>query len=229
MNPKDKEVHIRRTMERFEKFGADEKTLGWPKNKTWLRYQVLTEAGDFNQKSILDLGCGYADLYHWLKEQGWEGKYTGFDIVPKHIEVAKNRYPHLDIREIDILETSIDETFDYVLTCGVMNAKVLEENNEIYIEKMLKKMFELSRIAVVSDFLSPYVDFQGPWAYHPKMDVILNIIRKISKRFAIRHDYMPYEFAVYIFKDDVINKDLNVFEQQLGKYNKKGQASGQES
>jgi SAM-dependent methyltransferase len=212
MNPKDKQIHITRTMERFEKYGDDQRTLGWPKNKTWLRYQVLTEAGDFNNRSILDLGCGYADLYAWLIDKGWKGEYTGYDIVPKHIEIAKNRYPELEIKEIDILENCTERTFDYVLACGVMNAKVLDENNEAYIEKMLAKMFELARIAVVADFLSPYVDFQGQWAYHPKMETIQTIINKLTKRFTIRHDYMPYEFAVYIYKDDKIIKDLNVFE-----------------
>jgi len=174
-----------------------------------------------NDKEILDLGCGYADLYNWLIEKGWKGRYSGFDIVPKHVEVAKSRFPELEIKEIDILEKTIENKFDYVFACGIMNAKVLEENNELYIERMLTKMFELSRVGVASDFLSPYVDFQGPWAYHPKMEVILNIVRRLSKRFIIRHDYMPYEFTIYIYKDDTINTELNVFEQQLIKYNKR--------
>jgi SAM-dependent methyltransferase len=217
MNPKDKEVHIRRTMERYAKFGADPRTIGWPKNKTWLRYTVLTNVGDLQEKSILDLGCGYADMYQWLTDRGWRGEYTGYDIVPKHIEVAKKKYPHLEIMELDILETVPVRQFDYVFACGVMNAKVLEENNEEYVEKMLGCMFNLARIAVATDFLSPYVDFQGQWAYHPKMETILAIIRKLSKRFVVRHDYMPYEFSVYIFKNDTIDTGLAIFNEHMGK------------
>ena len=215
MNSKDKETHISRTMERFSKYGVDSRTLGWPKNNTWQRFKVLSEVGNLNNKTILDLGCGYADLYNWLGENGWQGKYIGYDIVPKYVEVARSRYPAVEICEIDILEKDISEKYDYVMACGVMNAKVLEENNDLYIEKMLSKMLQLARVAVSCDFLSPYVDFQGPWAYHPNMDVIIGIIRRLSKRFAIRHDYMPYEFTAYIYKNDLVDKELNIFEEKL--------------
>ena len=210
MKEDDKKAYIERYKARFEQYGYDPRTLGWFKGRQKLRFYILTSISNTDNCSILDLGCGFADLYDYLVESGWHGKYTGYDIVPKLIEVAKERHPELDLQVRDILTDPFTENFDYVFASGVFNARI-SENNESYLGDMLAKMVEVANIGVAVDFMSTYVDFQQEIAYHAEPAVIFNMCKKLSKRVTLRHDYMPYEFAVYIYRDDNVSEGKNVF------------------
>lgn len=210
MKEEDKRAYIERYETRFQQYGCDPRTLGWFKGRQKLRFYILTSIGNLDNRSILDLGCGFADLYDYLIERGWRGKYTGYDIVPKLIEVAKQRHPKLDLQVKDILTDPVTENFDYVFASGVFNAK-LSGDNESYIRDMLARMFEIADVGVAVDFLSTYVDFQQEIAYHADPTVIFKMCKNLSKRVTLHHDYMPYEFTVYIYKNDSINKEKSVF------------------
>ncbi|MFX0210363.1 MAG: class I SAM-dependent methyltransferase [Candidatus Hodarchaeota archaeon] len=218
MNPKDKKMYIERYEKNYERYGYDPRTLGWSKGRQEIRFHVLTSIGDVRNKSILDLGCGFADLYDFLVRRGWQGKYTGFDIVPKLVEVARERHPGIDVRLSDILEDDTDEKFDYILASGVFNAKLSGESNELYIKKMMQKMFEMAYIGISVDFMSSYVDYRQEETYHVEPEVVFKMCKKLSKRVILRHDYMPYEFAVYVYKEDSINVKRNIFSQFLREY-----------
>ena len=53
-----------------------------------LRFQKIYEAGIGNNDSILDVGCGVAHLHTFLSNQGWSGKYLGFDPNKKAIDLV---------------------------------------------------------------------------------------------------------------------------------------------
>lgn len=218
MNPKDKRKYIERYEKNYRKYGCDPRTLGWCVGRQEMRFHVLTSIGDVGNKSILDLGCGFADLYDFLMRRGWQGRYTGFDIVPKLVEVARGRHPGVDIRLLDILEDDIDEKFDYIFASGVFNAKLVGESNKLYIKKMMQKMFEMANSGVSVDFVSSYVDYHQEETYHAEPERIFKMCKKLSKRVILRHDYMPYEFAVYVYKEDSIDEKRNVFSEFLKQY-----------
>ena len=52
-----------------------------------LRFQKIYEGGIDNNDSILDVGCGVAHLHTYLGNQGWRGKYLGFDPNKKAIDL----------------------------------------------------------------------------------------------------------------------------------------------
>lgn len=210
MKEEDKMVYIERYETRFHKYGYDPRTLGWTKGRQKLRFHILTSIGDMNNRSILDLGCGFADLYDYLLEHGWNVMYTGFDVIPKLIEVAKQRHPGLNLQIKDILIDPVIESYDYVFASGVFNAK-LSEDNELYIKNMLAKMFEMSNVGIAANFLSTYVDFQGEIEYYADPTLVFKMCKSLSKRVLLRHDYMPYEFTVYIYKDDTVVEEKNIF------------------
>ena len=69
---------------------------------------------------ILDFGCGIADLYPYIKDRGLNVEYTGIDIMPLFIKMAKDRYGD----EIKILNTNVLyflEKFDWVFASGVFS------------------------------------------------------------------------------------------------------------
>jgi SAM-dependent methyltransferase len=209
MKESDINEYINRYTERFNEFGFSPETLGWGKNsKQTIRFGVLSEyALKYKKSSVLDIGCGFADLYLFLKTNGWEGKYTGTDLVPVLLEKARELYPEIDLLQIDIEDEEL-KSADYVIASGIFNAKISEESNESHIEKSLELMFKLCNKALCVDFMSTYVDFQKDAAWHTSPEWAFNIAKKLSKRIILRNDYMPYEFSLIIFKDDTIENSV---------------------
>ena len=51
--------------------------------------------------SVLDIGCGFADFYHFLRSRGFNGQYLGVDIVPEFVSLAKESIkdcPNAEVR-----------------------------------------------------------------------------------------------------------------------------------
>ncbi|MEA2017618.1 MAG: hypothetical protein U9N59_04145, partial [Campylobacterota bacterium] len=64
----DKETVVKRYSDRYKKFGHSPKSLGWDKGKQNLRYHILFEEFDLENKSILDIGCGFGDANKLIRE-----------------------------------------------------------------------------------------------------------------------------------------------------------------
>ncbi len=208
MNEQDVKEYIKRYHKRFEEFGYSPQTLGWGVHpgKHLVRYAALSElACKQPQSSVLDVGCGFADLYDFMLASGWKGSYTGVDIVPDLLAVAHQRHPSLDLRQMDLSNNhnELDE-YDFVISIGIFGAALKAEPNEIHVERTLRIMWEHSRVAVCADFQSVYVDYQQPGAWHADPAWLLPMARKITKRLSLRMDYIPYEFALILYKADQI-------------------------
>ena len=86
---------------------------------TWLKknkyyHNHLLKLFSFNIPSdskIIEIGCSTGELLNKLKPS----KGTGLDISSTAIELAKNKYPHLDFSVDDIENLRLDEKFDYVI------------------------------------------------------------------------------------------------------------------
>ncbi len=213
MNEPDRKDYIQRYESRLREFGYSPESLGWGTHgRQPVRFGVLAESELRRpQSSVLDVGCGFADLYDFLGEHGWHGQYIGLDIVPGLLEEARKRHPHLDLREADITaDTAALPACDFVIASGVFNATLATGNNETHIQTSLRSMFGLAQVAVAVDFMSSYVDFKKPGSWHTDPGHALTWAKNISRRVALRNDYMPYEFALFIYADDTVS-DQNVF------------------
>jgi len=211
----DRLDYIERYEKRLKEFGYSPAALGWGVHgRQEIRFQVLAEAAlAAPESSVLDVGCGFADLYDFLTDHGWKGQYTGIDIVPGLLRIARERRPGLDVREADITDegASIGE-YDFVISSGTFNAALPSGDNASHIETALRRMFSHARKAVCVDFLSSYVDFQKPGAHHTDPAWALATCKRLTRRVALRHDYMPYEFSVFLLRDDRIS-ERNVFQE----------------
>jgi 2-polyprenyl-3-methyl-5-hydroxy-6-metoxy-1,4-benzoquinol methylase len=210
MREDDKEKIIASYNETLRKYGYDPRSLQDFKGREHVRYKVLSEIGDLNGCSILDVGCGFGDFGGFLIKSGLNVTYTGYDINPNIIKVAKEAHPSFRFEVKDLEEEHVEEKFDWVFGSGLFNHKI--SNNEAWINRMLEKMVDLCKKGVGANFLSTYVDFMQDISYHASPEVMFSFCKRLSKRVTIRHDYMPYEFTVYIYKDDRINQ-RNVFEE----------------
>lgn len=206
---------IERYNERLKKYGYDPRTLGWLKGRQPIRFKILSEIGDLSNCSILDVGCGFGDLYGFLMKKGLTIEYTGVDINPNLIEIARNIYPHAQFEVKDFLEGNKGE-FDWVFSSGFFNFRL--PDNKSFIRTMLKKMFEMCKKGIAADFLSSYVEFRNEDAYYTCPEDVFTFCRTLSRRVTLRHDYMPFEFCIYVYRNDQIN-ERNVFRDFLERVN----------
>ena len=187
----------------YYKFGYHPASVGWPKGRQEIRFQIMSEIGNLNNCKILDVGCGFGDMVTFLKTKKIRAKYLGVDINPLFIKIAKEKGPEVDFQIRDVEEKRFREKFDWVFAIGTTNMA----GSYKYISNLLKEMLRISKRGIAMDFMSTYVDFQRPESFHASPEKVFGIAKKLSKRVVIRHDYLPFEFCVYIYKNNELKKD----------------------
>lgn len=192
--------------ERLTRFGENPKTLGWLKGRQGIRFSILTEIGIMDNMRILDVGCGFGDLYRYLKRKKINFTYTGLDLNPNLLAVAKRKYPKVTFKQFDLEKDTLDRKYDWIIISGVFNFK--RKDNYRFIETSLRKLFKNCNKGIAIDFMSSYVDYENPNSFHASPEKIFNIVKKISDRITIRHDYMKFEFSVYIYKNNKSSKNF---------------------
>ncbi|TXI46812.1 class I SAM-dependent methyltransferase [Methylophilus sp.] len=219
----DKQETIERYSSRYQKFGYSPKSLGWDKGKQDVRFEILTSQYDFSEKSILDIGCGFGDLNKTLNAKYANNySYLGVDLVPDLVIEARKQYvgDKINFRTGDFLDISFENTFDFVIASGIFNHRLNNANNYDLIEAAIIKALSLSKDGLAFDFLSDKVDYQLEHTFHSSPEKILSIAYKYSRNIVMRNDYMPFEFALFIFKDDSFSTEdtlFNRFKKQMNK------------
>lgn len=213
MNKSDINYIIERYTKRYNEYGYSPKSLGWDKGKQDIRFDILTSFYNFENKNILDIGCGFGDLNKTLKQKTKKYFYTGVELVePLYLE-AKKHYvgKHIHFENQNILEFNSIKLFDYAISSGIFNHKTSELNNYVFIEEVIVKALSMCRDGIAFDFLSDKVDYQYNYTFHSSPEKVLSIAYKYSRNVVLRNDYMPFEFALFIFKNDSFEKKDTVF------------------
>lgn len=218
MDPKERDRTIRRYVQQLKRYGKCQKTLGWMKGRQKVRFAAALEGltlQDF--PSVADIGCGFGDLYDFMHDQGWKGHYCGVDIVPDLIEIARSTHTghnNIDFRVVDILEERLDNKADLVMALGIFNNRTKGDHFQ-YIKDMLSVIWESSRNLVCVDFLSTTAASQREELFFADPAVMLSLAQKYSKRVQIHHSYMPFEFMVKIWRDDIFTTEHPVFSSYM--------------
>jgi SAM-dependent methyltransferase len=212
--PIDRESIIERYTRRFGAHGHSPMTLGWNKGNQEIRFDVLTSQYNFRGKRILDIGCGFGDLIGMLSAKyGDDYIYHGVDLVPALIQEARRLHSGSDATFscADILDETFAGEYDYAIASGIFNHKMKAITNYTVIEAVMSKAFRLSRDGIALDFLSDKVDYRHAHTFHSSPGKILNLAYRFSRNVVLRNDYMPFEFSVFINKDDSFSQQSSVF------------------
>lgn len=210
---KDEKNVIDRYSKRYDEFGYSPLSLGWNKGNQDVRFDILTSQYDFEGKHVLDIGCGFGDLNNTLCRKTKKYYYTGIDLVESLILEAKKQQTNSNVTFFsqNILEFETDIQFDYAISSGIFNHKLENGDSYLFIENVIKKALLLCKDGIAFDFLSDKVDYQLEHTFHSSPERILSIAYKYSRNIVLRNDYMPFEFSVFIFKDDSFDKDNSLF------------------
>lgn len=200
----------------FDYHGYSPKSLGWKNGKQFLRFHQLTATWQLKGSTWLDVGCGFGDFIKFLRfSEVDDFHYTGIDIVSEFVEFAKNKHTRSNCNFLNdsFLNKKFIDKYDYVIASGTFNSKVNGLNGYEYIEANMSKMFALCKKAVAIDFITNRVDYKHEHNFNSNPEKILSLAYKLSKRVVLRNDYLPFEFAVIIYKDDTFNPQLTVYSE----------------
>lgn len=219
---------IEETVKYYQKLymqhGLSPKSLGWDKQKQYLRFSVLmSEFKDLISPSVLDVGCGFGDLNYFLKDTFSNYSYTGIDITPELIKTAKSIYAgdeKINFILGDFITERFDSSFDIVVASGTFNTKFSSGKNMEFIENVMAKAFYIAEEGVAFDFLSDKVDYQYKHTFHSSPEKILSIAYSHSKNIILYNNYMPFEFSIIVFKNSSFSKESTVFERPIQFKNK---------
>jgi len=92
---------------------------------------------NFIPNSILDISCGTGDLVNELSK---EYEVVGSDISAEMINVAKKKYPHLIFYVSDMVDLSLENKFDLILSPFDSVNYIIRQNN---LERAFKNIYYL--------------------------------------------------------------------------------------
>jgi len=200
--------------ESFSLHGDSPAALLTPKGRSELRFRAIAPFLSENKVSILDYGCGLGYLYEYLIKLGCNIDYTGVDILPSFVQTCRQKYP--DQAKFRVVDPTSDITkkFDVVFSSGVFNLATSadEKTSKEYAFNKLEQLFKLANEALICDFPSPFVDFKQDKAQHFSLEEIAKFcVDKLTRRFTLRHDLLPYEFTLTAYRRADIQRPENFF------------------
>lgn len=193
--------------ESLARYGDDPRGVNWrDRDSQALRFRLLAEMGGWQGRSVHDIGCGLAHLHDYLAEQGLGCDYLGTDISPAMIDTARARLgDRARLAVADVLKDGVrpDLQADFVVNSGIFTVRGDNDRAEwqSFVEAMVERMFQLSRVGIAFNMMTSYVDYQDAHLfYHPPQDMMDFCIRKLSRKVAIRHDYPLWEYTVHVWR-----------------------------
>jgi SAM-dependent methyltransferase len=189
-----------------------------PKGRQGQRFDILLDeiARDDPDSafSILDFGCGLGHLLEHLGGRFPDCRYHGVDIVADFIEA--NRLKFGGRAEFEHIAPNFEpmHTYDYVFVSGTFNLSYFNDKaeNEAYVRNQIKMLFGKTRRIMTCDFMTSHVDFQQPDATHMDPGEMCTFAaEELTRRFKLRHDYMPYEFAMVLYRRAEILRPDNTY------------------
>lgn len=199
VNPQDLAAEKRFYNRSFKRYGYDPRSLGWILGTQQIRFRQLIGIGNLKGCSVLDVGCGFGDLYGYLIAMGIKVDYTGVDLNENFINVARNVYPDAHFIVADFEDERISGKFDWAFESGIFNLKINDNNS--FIRNTLKKMFKVVRRGVAADFIGAHAAIKDHGLYYQDRGELLSFCGTLSKRLLLKSDYRPPEFCIYMYKD----------------------------
>ncbi|HYN79374.1 MAG TPA: class I SAM-dependent methyltransferase [Lamprocystis sp. (in: g-proteobacteria)] len=113
----------------LRRYGHNAQGAHWESEHTQrVRFTVLRRLlpADLSGLTLVDVGCGLGDLYHYLEsESALPGRYIGLDVCEPMVEIARTRTGQRILLR-DALQDRLPPA-DYYVCSGAMNTLTREE------------------------------------------------------------------------------------------------------
>jgi len=179
----------------LEKYGKSAQGVRWNSQKSqFIRFKILVNflPKEIDRLSIVDAGCGFGDLYLYLKEEYKAPKsYVGLEMMQEMITEAKVR-TGCEIYDCDILKDKLIEA-DYYVCSGAMNILTCFETT-----LFISRCFKASKKGFIFNLLEGEDESLVYNYFLPKE--IKKIAKELGATIKIKKGYLERDFSVAFYK-----------------------------
>lgn len=181
-------------------YGHDIRAIDYGRATTQtLKFSILCDGLDLAGRSVLDVGCGFADLSRYLAARNIDVAYRGIDISGEMIAAARALDPALPLLHGNILEADIPEkSVDIVIATGVFY--LLGPDAEALSRRLIERTFSIAREAVAFSTLSTWAPYVENGEHHSDPAALLDFCRNLTPHVALRHDYHPRDMTFFLYR-----------------------------
>ena len=182
--------------------------LSWSnKEAQFLRFQILLDAlkkhfPSSARPSLLDVGCGLAELQQFLSDSGFEVDYTGVDITEDILEEAHRRKPGLDLRLIDVFQAPCpfeEQSFDIVYASGIFNMEL--GNNERFAVNGMTRLCSLAKEMALANFLHIRCSFPQSLCHFYDPTVLIKKLKNKKISVKLQDQYLANDFSLLYLRN----------------------------
>jgi SAM-dependent methyltransferase len=185
--------------ERVKKFGYSAESVGWKStDQQLLRFQILTQNLNLANQTLLDIGCGFGDLYKFLCESNFTPLlYTGIDVSDEVLKVATQNYeniPGVAFFKRELMSKSA-EIYDFAVASGSLNYNLGRDMSE-YLEEFVEFYGPRVRKGLLINLLSTKVDYRQEIHAHYSPEYVQSVFQRHFENVRLIEGYGLYEFTI---------------------------------
>ena len=164
------------------------------------RFDAMLRTTNYGGGSVLDWGCGPADLFFHLSTRHHPFTYRGADTDERMVTLARHRgAPGIDL--LPFGEPPAGPA-DYVFLSGVFQFP--DPDDPLYYLSILEQAYDISGTAVAATFLSARRpdDHRAPDELYADPAVLARFAAVLTSRWTIDHAYHPdgADFTIALFR-----------------------------
>ena len=176
--------------------GLNLKGLGWGKGKLQLRYNIFYKHLNFENKKVLDFGCGLGSFYSFLHNKKIKTKkFYGIEINKILISHLKNKFKNKVIISDKLPDNS---KVDISISNGVHNFRL--KNNLKIFYKDINNLLNITKECVAISFINDNVDYREKHLSYKSLFNVIKFIRNKKLDYIIDQTFNKYETFLFIFK-----------------------------
>lgn len=196
----------------FKDKGDSHEGVGWPDHMlTIKRYKVMLDILNYSEKNktytLLDFGCGLGGLYQYILDNNMNNiNYEGLEISKLLFEQIKKKYTNVNFHNLNILEDTFQNKYDFIIINGVFTSKPGMNDEEMwdFFTNMIKRIYDNINIGVSFNIMSPVVDYKEDFLFYLSYDKLSFFLKNnFNKNFIINQAYGGWEYTVYLFKNPI--------------------------
>ena len=153
--------------------------------------------------SLLDVGCGYANLLDQANDSKLELDYYGIDVVPEMTDAAASRHPEASFRTLDAFDLAEDERYDYLVCNGILTQKLQASQLDMqaHAKRLIAHLYQHCRRGIAFNVMSSRVNFMADnLFYWSPIESLAFCVSELSSSVGLNHHYLPYEYTVYVYR-----------------------------
>lgn len=152
--------------------------------------------------SVLDLGCGYGDFLAFLRVEGHQGPYIGYDVVQAMIDAARTQHAESGNCEFVVGAEPLS-VCDYAVASGILNVRrgTDEAGWTAYVRDVIgqlarsgRKGFGFNVLSAVSDPEKRRDDLH----YSDPVEMLRFCLDNYGRHVCLLQDYGLWEFTVLV-------------------------------